>query len=282
MSEEALRAEIASLERSLLRERNARKNAEDILRKKVMEAFEANSRLETATERLRLALWAGRESVWEWDAKDDIFRLFTAANSKDVQINRKGTFQDAVDSIHDDYQAEFLSAWKAHETLETKSFDVTLPRLSERTGKYRWARMRGRITERDEDGNALHFLGLFKDAESSVIRNQTYQTIVDAFLNSSRPGFIINFKSMHIECNQLGYDTLETSKDVVTDDILKNKLPITRLMEAIENSETKFAASIKNDKNEDIPIGIYLSEIPDMKSDNPHCVGFFSTKAFPK
>ena len=282
MTDTTLRAEIESLERSLLRERAARKNAEDILRKKTMEALEVNERLETATDRLRLALWASRESVWEWDAKDNKFRLFTAVNTKDIQIDKRGSFEEAIENVHPDYQASFMDAWRAHEALETKAFDITVPRLSGRTGKYRWARMRGRITERDEKGNALHFLGLFKDAESSVVRNQTYQTIVDAFLNSSRPGFIIDFKSMHIECNALGYKTLGLQSDGANDKVLLERLPIERLMQAIENNETKFTASITNADAQDIPVGIYLSEIPDMNSNSPHCVGFFANQAFPK
>ena len=198
MNEKSLRDEIASLERSLIRERKARKNAEDILRQKAMEAFEINERLQTATERLRLALWASRESVWEWNAKEDTFRLYTAMTTNEVQVSKRGTFQDTVDSIHPDHQAEYLNKWLAHERQESKSFDVLLPRFSESTQEYRWSRMRGRISKRDENGKALHFMGLFKDANSSVLRDETYQTIVDAFLHSSRPGFIINLKTMHV------------------------------------------------------------------------------------
>jgi len=278
MNEKSLRDEIASLERSLIRERKARKNAEDILRQKAMEAFEINERLQTATERLRLALWASRESVWEWNAKEDTFRLYTAITTNEVQVSKRGTFQDTVDSIHPDHQAEYLNKWLAHERQESKSFDVLLPRFSESTQEYRWSRMRGRISKRDENGKALHFMGLFKDANSSVLRDETYQTIVDAFLHSSRPGFIINLKTMHVECNILGYQVLGVSTDESDNEILAQKLPTSAILQAINNNERKFAATVTNKEGNDQTVGIYLSEIPDMTADTPHCVGFFSTQ----
>lgn len=275
-----MRQQIASLERSLLRERKARKDAEDILRQKAMEAFETQRRLETATERLTLALRASREAVWEWDSKDDVFRLYNAISSDGVKIEKRGTFKEAIDVIHPDYQSNFIHAWTAHERLETKSFDMLIPRFSASNKAYRWARLRGQFTKRDEDGKAQHFLGLIKDAESSVLRNQTYQTIVDAFLNSSRPGFIINLKIMHIECNLLGYKVLGLNIDGGSADVT-TRLPVDTILKSIKAGDRKFTANITNADGAEIPVGIYLSEVPDLNAETPHCVGFFATQAFP-
>ncbi len=276
MPEQKFNSQIRSLERALERERSARKNAEDLLRQKAMEVYELNERLNLSTERLRLSLWAGNEAVWEWNARDKMFRLYTAITEDEVKIQVRGTLEETIRELHPDYQQGFLDTWALHENHESEYFKYKALRMSGSKGTYRWVSMRGRITKRDEHGNAKHFIGLFRDIHRSELRKETYNTIVSAFLHSTRPGFIVNLKSMHIECNDLCLKIIGVDKTNAKQQDLNAILPIESVMNAIDKGEIKFPAKIKLLDGCDESVGIYLSEIPDVNQADPHVVAFFS------
>jgi PAS domain-containing protein len=281
VSKQDLNSQIHALERALERERNARKNAEELLRQKAMEVFEVNERLNISAERLRLSLWASNEAIWEWNASDNMFRLYTAITEDEVKIYERGTLEHAINELHPDYQQGFRDAWAAHERQEEEYFNYRALRMSGSRGAYRWVSMRGRIVKRDSNGKAKHFIGLFRDIHNSVLRKQTYHTIVDAFLSSSRPGFIINLQSMHIECNRLCLKIIGVDKTSPKQEDLNSILPIETVMNAIDHNEIKFPASIKLPDGQSERVGLYLSEIPDMSQADPHVVAFFTQNPIP-
>jgi PAS domain-containing protein len=274
--EQLLKSQVLSLERALERERNARKNAENLLRQKAMEVYELNERINISTERLRLSLWAGNEAVWEWNARDSMFRLYTAITEDEVKIQERGTLDDAINELHPEHQQGFRDAWAAHESEESEYFKYKALRMSGSHGSYRWVSMRGRIVKRDAEGKAKHFIGLFRDIHRSVLRKQTYNTIVDAFLYSSRPGFIINLQSMYIECNHLCLQIIGLSKERPKQEDINTILPVDAVMNAIDHSEMKFPACLKLLNGTSERVGIYLSEIPDLNEADPHVVAFFT------
>lgn len=279
MPEKILHSQIQSLERALERERYARKNAEDLLRQKAMEVYELNERLNLSTERLGLSLWAGNEAIWEWNARDQLFRIYTAITEDEVKIHERGSLEDSIRELHPDYQQGFRDTWAEHERQDSEYFKYKALRMSKSKGTYRWFSMRGRIVKRGSDGSAKHFIGLVRDVHRSQIRNATYNTIVEAFLHSSRPGFIVNLKNMHIECNHLCLKIIGIDKTNPKQAELNEILPIEAVMKAIDHSEIKFPASINFLNGASERVGIYLSEIPDLNHPNPHVVAFFSTQA---
>nr|MCS5578116.1 bifunctional diguanylate cyclase/phosphodiesterase [Alteromonas macleodii] len=69
----------ALLERRLKRERNAREQAEALLREKTQSLYATLQKSQSAQKDLELALWASQESFWNWEAENDImeFRSFS-------------------------------------------------------------------------------------------------------------------------------------------------------------------------------------------------------------
>jgi PAS domain-containing protein len=276
MNNAELETKIAALERAVERERKARKSAEDVLRQKAMEVFEIQQRLKVSTERLTLSLWASQEVVWEYNAKDDIFRLYTAIAEKEVKVSQKGTFSNLIESISPDLRASFQQQWEDHTQGKTKGINAKVMRMSHHHGMYRWVRIRGRVTKRDKQGVATHYIGMFSDIHDRVIRDETYQTIVDAFLQSTRPGFIINLVSMHVECNDLCMDILGLSREEVKQAQLRERLPVDCVLTNVKEQNQKFAAGITLPDTGKTKVGVYLSEVPNMDLPNPHCVAFFT------
>ncbi|MBF7074332.1 PAS domain-containing protein [Glaciecola sp. MH2013] len=276
MSEQELKQQIAALERALERERSARKSAEDVLRQKAMEVFEVTERLQLSSERLRLSLWASNEVVWEWNARENLFRLYAAITESEVKIQEKGTLEDAISTLHPDYRDLFRETWEAHEKQETENFVLKALRKSSSKKEYRWSLMRGRITKRDASGKAKQFIGLFRDIHNRVLQQQTYQTIVDAFLQSTRPGFIINLKSMHVECNDYCLKMLNLDRTSIKQEQLISQLPVNVVLENIQANNRKFAAEFELADGTKKAGGFYLSEVPDMTINTPYCVVFFS------
>lgn len=71
MSENKESKELATLQRRLKREKQARLQAETLLTAKSEALYGALQKSQSTEKRLKLALWAAQETLWEWDATTD-------------------------------------------------------------------------------------------------------------------------------------------------------------------------------------------------------------------
>ena len=119
--------------------------------------------LRVSEERLELALDSVRDAVWDWrtDTGETYFssRCFTMLGyGPDELPSCYGTWRDLVhpDDLH---QAESTVA----RHLESgEPFEMEL-RMRTRDGNWRWLLDRGRLIERDENGNPVRMLGTYVD-----------------------------------------------------------------------------------------------------------------------
>jgi diguanylate cyclase (GGDEF)-like protein/PAS domain S-box-containing protein len=78
--------------------------------------------------------------------------------SPEEKLGRENT----VARIHPDDIEEYLLNWQRHLDGETDSYASTV-RLADNEGGWRWVRVSGRVTMRDEEGNPLEILGVVQD-----------------------------------------------------------------------------------------------------------------------
>nr|WP_136250887.1 hypothetical protein [Ningiella ruwaisensis] len=292
MSDDSLEQKVKQLEKQLLRERMARKKAEDILRQKTLELFDANERISTATKRLQSALWASGESVWEWFAEDDIYRLYTSVTEKEVVVQRRGKLNELIASLSENSSKIFKEKWQAHLAGKTDSVDVVIHRKSHSKGIWRWLRICGRIVSRNADNSAKQFIGIFKDITAQYEQDQTFRIIKDTYIRTEQPGFIIKIDSQRIE----GIIKIDSQRIEGTDSMFKllggaradfsqqdirQLLPVSEILEHQKNRQRFFEHTVNTRDGRSINCEFILPKMLEDEGENggySYAVGFFRPK----
>lgn len=120
----------------------------------------AEEALTESRERLKLALDAISEGIWDWHIDEDIVFLspgwFEMVGI--VEKEESMSFSRWVDYIHKEDSKVFQEKLNAHLSGETSLFEVPL-RLETDEGRWRWVLSRGRVVRRAPSGKALRVVG---------------------------------------------------------------------------------------------------------------------------
>lgn len=244
MSTEELETKIKQLERLLEKERRGRKEIEEVLRTKMMQLSNTNQYLDTMTQRLQSALWAGNEVVWEFIVADDAYCIYNSINETSASVASVGTFDDMINSVHEEDRREFAQAWQAHISGKTDGINVTVRRFSSRKQSYRWIRIRGKKVC-NENNLVEKVIGVYKDVNTAYLKNQSFQTVLDAFLNYKYPAFIIDSETKHVEINYAFYRILGVENKNLNQDALRKMLPTSVIINQQASGERAFKAQIQ-------------------------------------
>ncbi|NJD07880.1 MAG: PAS domain S-box protein [Methylococcaceae bacterium] len=130
----------------------------------ITELNEAQNQLKASEERLRLALDASNDGMWDWDLRTGLAYLapryyeMTGYRPEDVVPDLEFFKQ----TIHPDDRDRVLAVMQAHlkGDLPSSEFDY---RMVGAQGQIRWMRGRGRVVERDESGVPLRMAGTISD-----------------------------------------------------------------------------------------------------------------------
>ncbi|MFT3806370.1 sensor histidine kinase [Arenimonas sp.] len=118
---------------------------------------------EHSSLRLKLVLWSTGDELWEMDlAADTLSRSnplkHLQASSHDL-VTRASAMRALV---HPDDRDAFNEAMVLHFKGDTEYFDISY-RAPDLAGSWRWLRSRGRVVERQADGQALRMVGTTSD-----------------------------------------------------------------------------------------------------------------------
>ncbi|MFC4698593.1 hypothetical protein ACFO4O_00280 [Glaciecola siphonariae] len=281
MTNDDLENKIRQLELQLQRERATRKKAEDILRQKTLEVFDANERITTATRRLQAALWASRESVWEWTADDNMYRLYTLVTEREVIVHSRGTLEELMLTFSERSAEKFMQAWQDHTSGLNESFHCVCHRKSSTTGKWRWVRITGRIVSRNDEGMAKQFIGIFKDITYEYEQDQTFRMITYTYLRTEQPGFIIRVDNHRVEGTDSMFALLGGERRDFSQEQLRQSLPIELIIHNQKTKERLFEHAVVNLKGESIMCQFILPKMLEDKDKAgvySYAVGFFRPK----
>ena len=141
----------------------------------VTAARNAELKLHTSEERLRLALAAGRMNAWDWDLVTD--RIECSDNAADFWGIDVGQASDFRAVIHPDDLARVMEAAQTAMTGEAPYHAEY--RLLGKDGAVRWVQSRGRV-ERGRDGQPVRVLGITVDITDHKTAEETLQLLADA------------------------------------------------------------------------------------------------------
>ena len=190
---------LALIERRLKRERNARDQAESLLREKTQSLYATLQKSQRAQKDLELALWASQESFWSWEAQSDIMEIRSFSLHSQSVSTWSGTLIQLLERVHEDDLEGLQFHWTMalHGNRDRVEFSFRL--MLEKS--YQWVRLRGRVLERGSAGEALHIVGTTKDITQQRKAEQSFHLMASAFASSREPMLVLSPDLAITECN---------------------------------------------------------------------------------
>ncbi|WP_371742225.1 putative bifunctional diguanylate cyclase/phosphodiesterase [Aestuariibacter sp. A3R04] len=199
MSEHGESKEVSSLKRRLNREKQARLQAESLLTEKSEALFRALQESQSTEKRLKLALWAAQETLWEWDASSDriSIRAFSLHDVKETIIESDPF--SLLTYIHEDDIHYLQFQWALVLHCEQEHLEVSF--RYRHKAEYLWMRLRGRVLERNAFGSATRIVGTTRDITLEREAEQSFHLMASAFASSREPMLVLSAGFTVTECN---------------------------------------------------------------------------------
>ena len=119
-------ADVLRLQRRLEREKAARKQAESLLMEKSLALYEALELGKQDRNKLELAVWAGNESIWDWNSEEQIYELMSYPAGASNVVRTWGNTAQVVRRIHPVDRQNFINNWQLFLSDVLDSLDVLL------------------------------------------------------------------------------------------------------------------------------------------------------------
>jgi PAS domain S-box-containing protein len=187
-----------------LLEQTKRRAAEAELQAKtsglLTERNRATADLIKSEERLRLALDATSDALWDWDVQSGmVFRspryYELVRRHREEDWNKDFTF--FTTTVHPDDLPHVLATIESHKAGKSAAIEFDY-RLAGPSAGVTWLRVRGRAVQRDEGGAPLRIVGTLSDVTESkraeqILRDQdaTYRSLFNNMLNSVIHGRLV-------------------------------------------------------------------------------------------
>jgi diguanylate cyclase (GGDEF)-like protein/PAS domain S-box-containing protein len=169
------------------------------------------SDLSAINERLNFALQSARQVAFEWSVTHNKLdfhgELPPPFKSLLIDSAERGNIRELPAKIHSDDVAHFRRylrrALKGKSSDANEIYSIEL-RLKSHQGGWHWIDIKGKVTERDEKGHALHMIGIFSDihkrkqmetalVESEKFKNAILTAGLDCIVSINHEGEIISF-----------------------------------------------------------------------------------------
>ncbi|WP_174369155.1 EAL domain-containing protein [Deinococcus sp. JMULE3] len=132
------------------------------------------------TDRLRLALDATQDGIWDWELpRPDVTVSTTLLNLTGLTARAETISARAwLRLVHPADRHLILTALRSHLRGEQARIDVTC-RQRQPDRRWRWVSLRGRVTRRNDAGHATRLTGTLGDVDGRVRAQQDLQVLLD-------------------------------------------------------------------------------------------------------
>ncbi|MCY0966351.1 putative bifunctional diguanylate cyclase/phosphodiesterase [Parathalassolituus penaei] len=271
-----------TLERRLQRERNARKEAERLLTQKSAELYEALQDNAHTRRKLELAIWAGNESIWEWDAEKQTYELLSFPEQASMVERYEGTTGSMFRRVHVDDREVLRMNWHLLISDNISSLDIVIrmrlfqgstDRLSDPyDSQWRWIHCRGKVVQRDETGQASRVIGTIKDITQQRNTEESFRMMAKAFASSREAMLVVAGNGRILEANRAFYDLLHLTPGSIQhhsiDEFLVLKMPDSDKDTSNQNQTTV----LKRDGMGDVTVQALLSRFSPDRSGRSYTI----------
>jgi PAS domain S-box-containing protein len=168
--------ELTQKERKLLEYQS---ELEKLVEKRTMQLNETVERLLENEKRLEYALEATTDGVWDWNIKSgEVYfspKWINSLGYSEEEVPNHVSFWE--DIIHPDDVSRVRDALQEHFEGRTSLYQIE-NRLRRKSGEYRWNLDRGKVVERDANGNPVRMVGADSDiterkkAQETLLMNE--------------------------------------------------------------------------------------------------------------
>ena len=148
----------------------------------ITERRKAEEALTESERRLNLALSGAALGTWDYNIQtgethfDQRLLKMLGFSLKEIEPH----FRAWEGLIHPEDKTRIIAAWNAHREGRVPSYEAEY-RLRTKSGRWKWILARGRIVERDEDGNALRAAGTHLDITQRKLAEQALRLSEERF-----------------------------------------------------------------------------------------------------
>ena len=143
--------------------------------------------LRRSEERLRYALEAASDGLWDWSVKTG--RVVFSQRMSEIFGETSGTegvrsahMRTWLDRIHPDDDTRRQVELDTHVDGRTTAYESEY-RLRTGAGTWKWVAVRGRVTERDSDGNAVRMIGTITDINERKLAQEALRRSEEHYRN---------------------------------------------------------------------------------------------------
>lgn len=161
----------------LMREKTLRKQAEEALKR--------------SEEYWKFILDGGLDNVWDWNISENCITC-SSSETPALKVVNKNIQADHIEStIHPEDAERLKLDLEAHLNGETEFFS-NKHRVLRKNGSWSWVLSRGKVVQRDNDGNAIRMVGTYDDLTERELATQIYLNSNQAILISDVNNNIIS------------------------------------------------------------------------------------------
>ncbi|WP_200531717.1 PAS domain S-box protein [Halorubrum sp. LN27] len=210
----------------------------------VTDERERERELRELSERFRLAVEGADVGVWDWDIRTDEVRFderwagMLGYDKSEIAFE----LSEWEDRVHPDDLAEVWAALEAHFAGETEYYRCD-HRMEAKSGEWKWIRDRGRVVERNDDGEPVRAVGIHIDVTEEKERErdlERYRRLVDEFPN---PVALYDADSRFAVVN----DRLTEVYESTPEELVGRKSPLLRRLRETREDDP-FAALVAGDR----------------------------------
>ncbi|GGP64025.1 EAL domain-containing protein [Shewanella saliphila] len=129
--------------------------------KKLAKQREFDSSIRASEERLKLALWASGDGMWDWNIKDD--KVYRTNMVEPTNVSLKD--QLLTNNVHPEDKSRVEQLLDDHLNGDTEFFEAEY-RVETKPGQWSWLLDRGQVVERDSHNTPIRMAGTHKDITS--------------------------------------------------------------------------------------------------------------------
>ena len=159
----------------------------------------ALARAKDSERRLRLALLANGEGIWEWQVPQDQLTVSGLVVAGHALTMRTHTLADAMKGLHGPDRPAVAAALHRHGRGQSAHIDIDFRMPFGAT--LRWLRIRGRALERDEDGHALYVTGTVRDVSDHHEAEHLRQLMAHAFASTLDALVVVDVGWLIVQAN---------------------------------------------------------------------------------
>nr|WP_244325679.1 EAL domain-containing protein [Shewanella aestuarii] len=117
--------------------------------------------IQASEERLKLALWASGDGMWDWNIKENkVYRTNVVPN-----VSQESMQKSLIDNIHQEDKPRVEKLLQDHLEGHSEFFEAEY-RVQSEPGKWSWLLDRGQVVERNNKNEPIRMAGTHKDITS--------------------------------------------------------------------------------------------------------------------